>query len=182
MLETLAGRLKWERTGQGIRVEIPPCARIMLMRMFWLILWCGAWGLFLYKVYHTNIDSNIQLFGLVLCAAVAVRIIAAIFWSLAGKTTLILDGNQLQIANHIMGLKLNKQTYANADVRGLRFVPSTMRASTGRPGGIWFIENNKLRQFDLAITETEAMALIDKMLQVYKFPIDSAWEYRSTSA
>jgi hypothetical protein len=54
--------------------------------------------------------------------------------------------------------------------------------TASRPSGIWFIENNKLRQFDLAITETEAMALIDKMLQVYKFPIDSAWEYKSTSA
>ena len=147
-----------------------------------MILWCGVWGLFLYKVHDTNIDSNVQLFWLVLCAAVALRIIAAIFWSLAGKTILILDRNQLQIASQIMGLQFNKQTYTNADVRGLRFVPSTTRALTSRPSGIWFIENNKLRQIDLSITETEAVALIDKMLQIYKFPIDSAWDYRRTAA
>ena len=182
MLETLVGRLKWERTGDGIRVVIPACARIMLIHMFWLILWCCVWGLFLYRVHDKNIDSYFQLFWLVLCAAVSIQLIAAIFWSLAGKTTLILDRNQLQIASQIMGLQLDKQTYANADVRGLRFVPSMMRALTGRPGGIWFVENNKLRQLDLAISENEAMALIDKMLQIYKFPIDRAWEYRSTSA
>lgn len=182
MLETLAGRLKWERTEDGIRVEIPACARLRLIRIFWLILWCCIWSLFLYKIHDNNVDSNIQLFWLVLCVAIALRIIAAIFWILVGKTTFIVDRNQLQVVSQIMGIQLNKQTYANADVRGLRFVPPIMRALTDRPSGIWFIENNKLRQLDLAITETEAMALIDKLLQIYKFPIDRAWEYRSTSA
>jgi len=182
MLDTLAGRLTWEQTGQGIRVEIPARKSwSILILVLWLILWCGAGWLFLYKTHNAQTYSHAQLFWLVVWSVVVLRTIAAVLWTLYGSTMLILDTNQLQIANRIMGLQLSVRSFANADVRGLRFVPSIMRARTVRPSGIWFLENNKLRQFAPAITETEALALIDKMLQVYKFPIDSAWGYRSTS-
>jgi len=45
MLEPLAGRLKWERTGSGIRVEIPAQSGWLLAFLFfWLILWGGIGG------------------------------------------------------------------------------------------------------------------------------------------
>ncbi len=182
MLEPLAGRLTWEKTGEGIRVEIPERKSwTILTFVLWIILWCGAGWLLIYKTHNAQDHSQAQMFWLVIWIAIVLQPIAAVLWTLYGSTLLILDTNRLQIAKRIMGLRLSVRNFANADVRSLRFVPSIMRVITTSPSGIWFLENNKLRQFAPAIAEIEALALIDKMLQVYKFPIDSAWEFRSTS-
>jgi hypothetical protein len=164
-------------------VEIPARKSwTILIFVLWIILWCGAGWLLISKTHNEQDHSHAQLFWLVVGIVVAIRAITVVLWTLYGRTLLILDTNRLQIANRIFGIQLSMRSFANADVRGLRFVPSIMRARTSRPSGIWFLENNKLRQFAPAITETEALALTDKMLQVYKFPIDPAWEYRSASA
>jgi hypothetical protein len=175
MLEPLAGRLTWEQTGQGIRVEIPArLSSTIVIRVLWLILWCGAGWLFLSKTHGGHIHSHVQLVWLVGWAAGVILVTASIFWSLAGATTLTLDRNQLQIASRMMGFQLSIQSYANSDVRNLRFIPAMMRAKTNRPSGIWFEANGRLRRFASALTAAEASALIDKMFQVYKFPQDSS--------
>ncbi len=94
---------------------------------------------------------------------------ASILWSLTGKTTLALDPGNLEIAHQVLGLQLNKRSYANADVRSLRFVPDEIRGRSALPSGIWFEENGRTRRFATAVTETEASALIGKMQGVYKF-------------
>ena len=175
MLEPLAGRLTWEQTGQGIRVQIPArLSSTIVIRVLWLILWCGAGWLFLSKTHGGHIHSHVQLVWLVGWAAGVVLVTYSIFWSLAGITTLILDRNQLQIANRVMGFQTSMRTYSNSDVRNLRFIPAMMRAQTNRPSGIWFEENRRLRRFASSLTAEEASALIEKMLQVYKFPQDSS--------
>ena len=175
MLEPLAGRLTWEQTGQGIRVEIPAQLNSsIVVRVLWLIVWCGAGWLFLSRTHGGHIHSHVQLVWLVSWAVGVILVTYSIFWSLAGKTTLTLDRNQLQIVSQLMGFQTSVHTYSNADIRNLRFIPAMMRAQTSRPSGIWFEEKGKLRRFASALTATEASALIDKMLQVYKFPQDSS--------
>ena len=116
----------------------------------------------------------VQLVWLAGWAAGVVFSIIAILWSLTGKTIVTLDQDQLQIATRIMGLQPSTRTYANAEVRNLRFIPAMMRARTNRPSGIWFEANGKLKRFASAVTDTEASVLIEKMHQVYNFPKDSS--------
>jgi hypothetical protein len=175
MIETLAGRLNWENTGQGIRVEIPARrSSAIVVRFLWLILWCGAGWMMLSGSHGGKTLPPVQLTWLAGWAVGVILVTASILWSLAGKTILTLDSVQLQITSQIMGLQLSTRTYANADVRNLRFIPAMMRARTNRPSGIWFEANGKLRNFASALTETEASSLIDLMHQVYNFPKDSS--------
>ncbi|MGA3262747.1 MAG: hypothetical protein ABSC47_01730 [Terracidiphilus sp.] len=174
MLDTLAGRLTWERTGQGMRVEIPARrSGTIVISVLWLVLWCGGGWLMLTTLHPGRALSHPQLLWLAGWAAGVFFMTASILWSLAGKTTLALDPWNLQIAHQVMGLQLNMRSYANADVRNLRFVPAMIRGRSTIPSGIWFEENGRTRRFATAVAETEASALIGKMLQVYKFSHDS---------
>jgi hypothetical protein len=74
----------------------------------------------------------------------------------------------------MVGVQVGSRSYANADVRNLRFVPSMIRGRSSIPSQIYFEENGKTRRFAAAVAETEALALFNKMDQTYKFPRGNA--------
>jgi hypothetical protein len=103
-----------------------------------------------------------------------------IIWGLGGSTTLTLDYSTLNITRQLFGLRLNGFTCATNNVRNLRYAP----AGHGKRSTLSFIKfemNDKTCSFAEGISDVEAFALIDKMLEVYKFPKDRALEYIDTS-
>jgi hypothetical protein len=182
MLEKLAGRLSWEQTGQGIRVHIPAQRESLVIRILSLIVWSVAWWLFLHNTLGRQNHPHARLIWLLVWGFGVLLVSYSALRSLIGVTTVSLDANQILIASHLVGFQLNARSYSNAAVRSLRFVPTKMHVLSDRSSGIWFIENNRLREFASGLTEAEAVALIDRMLQVYKFPIDKAWTYNSTAS
>jgi hypothetical protein len=70
----------------------------------------------------------------------------------------------------MMGMQVGTRKYANAGVRNLRFIPNRILGRSNLPSHISFEEKGKTRSFAWAVAETEAVALIDKMEQTYKFP------------
>jgi hypothetical protein len=135
MRETLAGRLTWEPTGEGICVDIPARRSwTIVIHFVWLFLWCGAGWLALtriHQVHHAAI--KIPLIWQVGWVAGVVFVTASILWSLTGGTTLELNSYQLRITRQMMGLQVGTRSYANADVRNLRFIPSMIRGRTNLP-------------------------------------------------
>ncbi|MGO9316638.1 MAG: hypothetical protein ACLPXT_10145 [Terracidiphilus sp.] len=172
MRETLAGRLTWEPTGEGIRVDIPARRSwTIVINFLWLILWCGFGWLALNKIHEGHHAATpIPLIWQVGWAAGVVFMTARILWSLTGTTTLELNSYQLRISRQMMGMQLGTRSYANADVRNLRFIPNMIRGRSNLPSHIEFEEKDKTRSFAWGVSETEAVALIDKMMEVYKFP------------
>jgi hypothetical protein len=172
MRENLAGRLTWEPTGEGIRVEIPARQSwTILIQILWLIVWCGAGWLMLSRIHQGHLAAtSIPLIWLVGWAAGVVFVIASILWSLSGTTTLEVNSYQLRITRQMMGMQVGSRCCANADVRNLRFVPNMIRGRSNIPSHISFEENGRTRSFGSALAETEALALFDKMDQTYKFP------------
>ena len=172
MLDKLAGRLTWEQTGQGIRVEIPARRSwTILIHFLWLILWCGAGWLALTRIHQAHhAATHIPLIWQVGWVAGVLFMTITILWSLTGSTTLELNSYQLRIIRKMMGLQLGTRSYTNADMCNLRFIPNMIRGRTNLPSHISFEENGKTRSFAWAVTETEASALIGKMQTVYKFP------------
>jgi hypothetical protein len=172
MREKLAGRLTYEPTGEGIRVNIPARRSwTIVIHFLWLLLWLGAGWLAwtrIHQIHHAA--ANIPLIWLVGWAVGLVFMTASILWSLTGRSTLVLNSYQLQISRQMIGLQLGTRSYANADVRNLRFIPNMIRGRSNLPSHISFEEKGKTRSFAWAVSETEAMALIDKMMEVYKFP------------
>ncbi|MGA2171157.1 MAG: hypothetical protein ABSG62_23485 [Terracidiphilus sp.] len=175
MLEKLAGRLTWEPTGEGIRVEIPSRrSRTILLRVLWLILWFGGGWLALARTLDGRTVSHIPLIWLVGWGAGALLMTASLLWILTGSTTFILNSRELRITRQMMGMQLGMRTFADADVRNLRFVPAMIRGRSNLPSHISFEEKGRTRSFASALAETEAVALFDKMDQIYKFPRNGA--------
>jgi hypothetical protein len=178
MLEKLVGRLTWERTGTGIQVEIP--ARLdwsVWFLVFWLPLWSmGGWHVMI-EAFIKHDQSAFNLFWLMGWAVAECYVVAFIIWSLTGQTTLVLDPCQLEIIRRVIGIQIDKRTFSTADVRNLRYIPSENRGRRSSPSKISFESDDKTRNFASGLEDIEAFALIDKMLDVYKFPKDRVLEY-----
>lgn len=172
MRENLAGRLTWEPTGDGIRVEIPARRSwTMLIQFLWLIVWCGAGWLALTRLHEGHqATTHIPLIWLAGWAVGVVFVTASILWSLSGSTTLEVNSYQLRITRQMMGLQMGTRSCANAEVRDLRFVPNMIRGRSNIPSHIEFEEKGRTRSFGTALAEAEALALFNKMDQTYKFP------------
>jgi hypothetical protein len=183
MLETLAGRLKWEHTGTGIRVEIP--ARLDWTTLFFVV-WLAGWSV---AGWHVILDAlskpNVQPFNLLWLvgwAAGECFVIASVVWSLAGNTTLMLDSSTLEINRRIAGIQLDRRSFATTSVHNLRYIPAANRGRRSYGSQICFEADGKTRAFASKIEDAEAFALIDRLLDVYMFPKDRAMEYLDLSS
>jgi hypothetical protein len=172
MRENLAGRLTWEPTGEGIRVEIPARQSwTIVIQLLWLIVWCGAGWMALARLHEGHHPAtHVYWIWILGWAAGVVFVTATILWSLSGSTTLELNSYQLRITRRMMGMQVGTRSYVNADVRNLRFVPNMIRGRSNIPSHIEFEEKGRARSFGTALAEAEAVALFDKMDQTYKFP------------
>jgi hypothetical protein len=172
MRENLAGRLTWEPTSDGIRVEIPARRSwTIVIQILWLIVWCGAGWLAMRTIHEGHqAASHVPLIWIVGWAAGVVFVTASILWSLSGSTTLELNSYQLRITRQMVGMQLGSRSYINADVSNLRFVPNMIRGRSNVPSHISFEEKGRTHSFGTALAEKEALALFGKMDQTYKFP------------
>ncbi|MGA2673223.1 MAG: hypothetical protein ABSE99_08340 [Terracidiphilus sp.] len=180
MLEKLAGRLKWEQTGQGIRVEIPA-------RCDWFVV-IGGSILAVIALFSTSIGAMSLIFenpnstrwlstlGLLVLECLALSVLA---WNFKGKTTLLLDPSEMKLLRHVLGIHWRACTFATKDVRNLRYLPSSgLRISRYYiPGVLRFEVDDRTYSFATGITDIEAFRLIDCMLEICDFPKERAQEY-----
>ena len=191
MLDNLAGRLKWEQTGAGIRFDIP--ARRGVMAIFYgpLIGVCLAIASLHYWVLMNAIVSDdarsaLLRFG-VDCFAVGVCVLACwLLWTLTATTILTIDPSQLRIQRRVIGVEWDTRTFATRDVRNLQYVPPTYiwalwTDTNPNTSKIHFKVKNKTCCIASGITEREACALIDRMMEVYKFPKDNESDYKAVA-
>jgi len=174
MLQTLAGRLKWERTGNGIRVEIP--ARLDWTTLFgavWLVFWSyGGWQITIdtYINHKSVVFNSLWLVG---WAIAECYVIGFIVWSITGRTTLLFDPCQLEITRRVIGIQMNYRRYTTSDICNFRFVPARKKGRRSYPSKICFEAENKTRGFSSGISDKEAYALINRMREIHKFPMES---------
>lgn len=186
MREKLEGRLKWERTGSGIRIEIPSQAGWLAVFFgFWLAAWSATGWLFAAMASITNTFDTVPLTFTIAWALGWVGILTALLWCLAGRTTLTLDESEMAIQRRVLKMEWDRRRFATKDVLNLRYIPSfSLRGWAGTTyttytsaSQIRFEADGKTRRFAAGISDTEAFALIDRMLEVYNFPKDRALEY-----
>jgi hypothetical protein len=182
MLETLAGRLKWERTIQGIRIEIP--ARLSWVALFltgWLAFWLYAGARIIGKMLAGDDQSSWALVWLVGWAAGACFAGCWLIWSVGGRTTLSLDPAEMRIQRRVFGIEWDTRSYRTSSVHNLRYIPGYMSPGAIDGGyvqsSIKFEADDKTRSFATGVSDIEAFAMINRMLEVYNFPKDRALEY-----
>jgi hypothetical protein len=181
MLETLNGKLKWERTPQGIRVEIPA-------RLDWAVVAMGVvvalWALVASAVAPLSVLTHdapgFAAWFFALCfLALACAAASLLVWNFKGKTTLTLDPAEMKLVRHVLGHEWNTRVFQTREVRNLRYLPSSgyKLGRTYIPSVFCFEANDKTHRFGSGATDIEAFALIDRMLEVYSFPRERAIEY-----
>ena len=184
MLETLAGRLTWERTPDGIRVEIP--ARLSWVALFltvWLTFWLYVGSRIIGKMLVDDDQSAWPLVWLVGWAAGACFVGGWLIWSVGGRATLVLEPVEMRIQRRVFGIEWDTRTYRTNSVRNLRYIPGYMSPGALESGGgynqssIKFESDDKTRSFASGVSDIEAFALIDLMLGVHAFPKDRAIEF-----
>lgn len=172
MLETLAGRLKWQRTTDGIRVLLPK-------RFPWEALPGLIAGMFI-PVWVDDIirKSPIRGTGLTLgtilwtSLCIAAGVLAL---HLASRTILTLSPDELSRAVCIFGRQIRRRTRRNDQLHGLR---KNLLVSewTGKDMVNKTVVEINRGGFDhtlaYGLTDMEADALITRMMEVYPFPND----------
>lgn len=181
MLEKLEGRLMWERTPVGIRVEIPA-------RLDWAVVVLGViltvWALLGMSVAPLEVLTHdapgfaawfFWLCFLVLACAAAILLA----WNFKGRTTLTLDPAEMKLVRSVFGVEWNKRVFQIREVRNLRYLPSSgyKLGRTYIPSVFCFEAGDKTHAFASGTTDIEAFALIDRMLDVYAFPRERAVDY-----
>jgi len=178
MLEKLAGRMTWERSGLGIRVDIPAKSGWSLLFM---LVWLAFWGFGGWQILKKTLAStDFSVFNLVWLAFWAFALVYAavvILWMVAGKTTLALDSGTLDITRSIAGVMYSRRSFRTGEVRNLRYQPESGSGRGRKDSALCFEADDKTIRFASGVTDAEALALIDKMLQTYSFPKERALEY-----
>lgn len=188
MLERLAGRIKWERMDDGIRVEMPgtmdrrnipySLLRIVLIASLYFILasLLDWWNPF-------NDSHRIPMRWVMLISAALVYGVSECVRVSRSKTVLTLTPSHLAADESRSPATGSREirTFKTASLNHLRFVrysPETkIRSLPGMPVRIDLRQNEI--QFDrdfityafgTGITQEEANALIARMMEIYPFP------------
>jgi hypothetical protein len=181
LYETLAGRVRYERTASGMRVEIPT-------RKDWVAIIAvtaiSGWALRGVAIVPGILlagasPSGNQWLAMVGFLAVTFLTLAWLSWSFVGKSRLELGEIELKIERQILGFNLDTRAFRTREIRNLRYLPySEFRIFKGFiPGVFCFEAEDKTHRFGSGVTDVEAFALLNEMLDVYEFPMERAVHY-----
>jgi hypothetical protein len=180
MLETLEGRVKWEQTERGIRAAIP-VRRSALSTLYvpLVVFWLSAVVLHYWHLF-TGTHSDIVEFRLQLIAIGLYFIGFGFFlcwlaFTYTGETVVLLDPEKLTIQRRVLGIELVTRCFPTDKVSQLVYV-GTARLGRDRAfvnpntSRLEFQMDDRKYSFARGIGQAEASALIEQMLDVYKFP------------
>ena len=182
MLETLVGRLQWERTNDGIRVEIPGPRNLkaiqnaLLMACPWpvgILIVASVFDRFTRLHDPSNTLELVFSFGL---AAGTIKLIGM----LRSKTILILSPTQMKIESRFSITGWETSFFKTGSIERLQFMNYSSGAVIRYSGGagrridlrldeIQFTHGSVVFTFAAGITQKEATALIVRMTEVSPF-------------
>lgn len=175
MLETLAGRLKWERTGDGIRVEIP--ARLtskerlytFSLGLVWSSLLLGDILRWFFEGSHSVWAQWLGRGGM---DSIVVLVLAWSAWFALTSVRLLLDPVSLKLEYCVFGIRWLSHRNSTRLLHNLRFKGRSSRIPRflGNLPELQIDEDYRTRTLAVGVTREEADALIATMNEVFPFP------------
>ena len=167
MLESLAGKLKWERTADGIRVEIPDPASFA---DFLGIIVAAALPFVVYSFFEGYHWAANPLVLAVVCAVSLLLAVPNGIELVGRKRLVILTSGALTVTtSHPCAEGRTQLTYTVWNLRSNPRVsltgkehPEQTQVEIDSTSGTWTIGSR--------LTEAEAEALMSKMMEVFAFP------------
>jgi hypothetical protein len=180
MLETLAGRLDWERVDQNIRVQIPvrPGALGVIygsLIVAWLLIAALRNGIVLASPHAKGTEFTLQMIAMGIYIIGFLYFLWWLAWTFTGETVVFMDPKELKIQRRILGIDLVTRSFRTHQVDRMRYVPPSKKGANQffydpTSGTIQFRAQNATHSFGKGIVEGEANALIEQMLKIYAFP------------
>ena len=179
-METLEGRLKWERTPYGISITIPvrrgaSTAGYAALVLLWLtIASVHYWHLF----SSSHVDAPAEIYQLIAIGIYIVGFVIFLFWftwTATGETVVTVDPTQMKIQKRALGIEVASEIYPTPDVHSFNFVRPkpfwALRADTDPSSSrIRFTVSGKYHYFARGVSEAEAFALVERMVEIHRFP------------
>jgi len=175
MFQPLAGRLKWERTADGIRVEIPPSFHgrkdWQNATYFGLLLCVFIWGI-LARILGTSHAYRPSYFLALVLFPFYIYMGFAAIRSRLERVTLTLNPARLSVRTTVFGIAGSTHLPSARMLHNPRLGRSGQIAGYTKQIADQLQIDRDYRTIVLAngVTKEEATALIAKMMEVYPFP------------
>ncbi len=137
-----------------------------------LLVVAGAETLPSWDGLRTIIQTQPILSPIVL-SAVALASLYAVLRMLFSSELIILDKTTLEIQEWMFTFRLSQQTFRNSTIENLRY-EERRGGRAGPQNRICFDSAGERITFGQQATRSESMEIIDKMLEVYKFPVQES--------
>lgn len=180
MQETLTGRLKWERTSTGIQISVPvrrgatTVGYVFLVLIWITIASVHYWHLFT-QPRGDSPEAIYQFIAILLYVVGFFLFLGWLAWITTGETLVILDPGEMKIQRRVLGIEVSSRTFQNHEVHSFNFVRPkpfwALRTDTDPSSSrIRFIVAGKYHYFARGVSEAEAFALVERMVEIYRFP------------
>ncbi|MGA7339631.1 MAG: hypothetical protein WBE72_20215 [Terracidiphilus sp.] len=173
MLETLAGRLKWERTEDGISIEIPAhlSTKSWMRSLLLGLVWLYVLGIDVVRWIMNARHVSPSRWYLATTLGLALLILCGFLWTILTYTRLVLSADLLAIEYGVLGIRWLSRRCPTCLLHNPRF----SRKKSGIPS---FFSGPPELQIDrdyrtvvlaVGVNQVEGEALIAKMMEVYPF-------------
>ena len=112
------------------------------------------------------------IFGLLVISAMAVFNLYAIFKMVFFSEVIVLNQTSLEIQRWLFAFNLSRRSFPNSTIENLRY-DEWSGGKAGTQNGIRFESTGETFTFARQATHSDSWDLIDKMLEVYKFPMQN---------
>ncbi len=153
-----------------IRTSFMRFTQICIVLIFLLI--AGAESLPAWDDLRPVIQTQPILSPLVL-SAVALASLYAVLWMLFSSELIILDKTTLEIQKWIFDFRLSQLTFSNSTIEKLRY-EERRGGRAGPQSRICFESAGERITFAQRATRSDSKEIINKMLEVYKFPVQES--------
>jgi len=180
MLDKLEGRLTCGKTNQGVCIAIPvrhgPFTGLYApLILIWLVIATIRYWSVLTEPHPNNTEFMLQMIAFGIYVLGFFFFVGWVAWTMTAETVVVLNPTEIRIERRVLGVEVAAHTYRTNQVSRLKFIsPSKISTQNSvlnpNSSRIQFLMDNKPQRFAKGVTETEARALIDKMLEPYEFP------------
>jgi len=180
MQETLEGRLKWERSPDGIQVSIPVRRGASTVGYIFLVLiWLTIASIHYWHLFTQPRDDSpeaiYQFIAILLYLFGFFFFLGWVAWTATGETILVLDSGGMTLQKRVLGIEVSSRSFRNNEVHSFNYIRPrpfwALRSDTDPSSSrIRFMAGGKYHYFARGVSESEAFALVERMVQVYRFP------------
>lgn len=174
-MQPLAGRLQYERTGEGVCIEIPARGHwTAVLGLIFLAAWVCLAIAYRRAILPGDQASLFAWLNVGLGIAGFLLVGGLLLWSLTGRTLVRLTASEIRLERRVAGVPWDERAFPADSVGGLRYVPPDSLYkyainSDRHPSRMEISVGERRYRFARGIDEREAGALMEQAKSIVGF-------------